>query len=126
MIERRYEHLDLLEYFAALSPWAIYNTNRGRNTPFHEIDEFMYRRKWRLGRMGKQVTNAGPSHTHTQRPMVGTPARVLAPVPESGMRWAMPGERPASKLKPGEKDDVIERFDAYRAAYFGGRVKHGG
>jgi hypothetical protein len=91
----------------------VFNVNRKKDAPFFQPMAFMLRRAAR-----QQLTTERPRATHRH-------ARLVEPAPATGMRWAKPGERPPSKYAPGQSDDVIDRFDAYRAAWQAGRVKRG-
>jgi hypothetical protein len=91
----------------------VFNVNRKANATFWNPDEFMLRKRARAGGADRAVTR----HQHSQ------PALLKAPAPAEGMRWALPGERPPSKFAAGQPDDVIERFDAYRAQWSAGKVK---
>ena len=84
--------------------------NRTKEAPFFEPMAFMLRRAARRQIAGETAPER-PQHRH-------------APAP--AMRWARPGERPPSRFGPGQRDDVIERFDAYRTAWQTGRIKRGG
>jgi hypothetical protein len=116
LCKRDLERRDQEEYFAALQPWALYNIHRSANSPARTPQEFMFLQQTRLRLMGED-------QPATAAPAVGTPALLLAPAPPSGMRWALPGERPPSKYAPGTRDDVIERFDNYSAAWHAGKVR---
>jgi hypothetical protein len=84
--------------------------------------DFMLRRRARLAMDGPASVNPA----HQPAPQHGRPALLLAPVPASGMRYALPGERPPSKYAAGENDGVIERYDAYAQAFWAGRVQRNG
>jgi len=118
------EFHDTLEYYAALAPWAVFNVNRNKNVSFMEPLDFMMRRRARLAMedpaFQADASPARPRHSHG-----GTPAVLLQPVPTTGVRYAVKGERPPSRFAPGQADGVIDRFDAYVAACGAGRVKHG-
>jgi hypothetical protein len=73
-----------LEYLACLPTAAVYNVNRGRSQRFIQPRDLM-----------------SPRHHRS------------AAAPSPAMRYARPGERPPSRLVPGESDGVIERFDAW-------------
>jgi hypothetical protein len=107
---------DMLEYHAALAPWAVFNVNRAKETPFMEPLDFMLQRRARLS-----------IHEPTPAPatMQGRPAVLVAPVPPGG-RYALPGERPPSRFAPGQSDGVIESYDAYAQAFWSGRVRRYG
>jgi hypothetical protein len=96
-----------MEYYAALAPWAVYNVYRGKDAPMWEPTEFMLRRKVRLMMAGDEPL----PQPHQQ----GTPAILRAPVPATGMRYALPGERPPSKFSAENPDTLIDRFDAWVA-----------
>jgi len=83
------------------------------------VNDFMLRRQYREQQEGAPA-EAPP------RPRRGRPAILLAPVPKTGMRYALPGERPPSKFAPGESDGVIERYDAYARAFHAGGVRRHG
>jgi hypothetical protein len=126
---RNIEHRDFLEYCAALSPWAAFMTHRAKDAPMLEPLDFAFWRKARMKLNEDAAPAAGPPgsfHTPPASPRNGRPAVLVAPVPETGMRYAKPGERPPSKYAPGEDDGVIARYDAYAAAYWSGKVKHHG
>lgn len=114
LCERDIERQDQLEYLAALSPWATFNVNRRKDAPFLDPIIFMMRRQARLSLDSKP-----------EPVKAGRAAVLVAPAPAQGMRWAKPGERPPSKYAPGERDDVIERFDIYRTQFYAGKVTHG-
>jgi len=105
LIERDLEFHDTLEYYAALAPWAVFNVNRAKNASFMDPMEFMMRRRARLA-----LVDPMP------KPAQGRPAILLAPLPTTGVRPAIKGERPPSRFAPGQSDGVIERFDAYLMA----------
>jgi hypothetical protein len=109
----------LLEYYAALAPWAVFNANRKQDAPFIEPFDLMLRRRARI------ALDDTPKAT-APTPTRGRPALLLAPVPATGMRYAVKGERPPSKYAPGENDGVIERYDAYAKAFWSGGVKRHG
>ena len=114
-MERDIEYHDSLEYYAALAPWATFNVNRSKDSPMMDPLDFMARRKHRLAYQGE------PEQPKRPAPMQGRPAILLAPVPTTGKRYAVKGERPASRFAPGQSDGVIERFDAYTVAAGRGR-----
>jgi hypothetical protein len=123
LIERDLEHQDMLEYCAALAPWAVFNVNRGKDAEFMQPLDFMLRRRARVAM--RDETETETTAPAVPRPQQGTPAHLVAPVPPGG-RYALPGERPPSKYKPGQNDNVIERFDAYAAAFWSGKVRRNG
>ena len=119
---RDLEHQDMLEFFAALAPWAVFNVNRAKDVAFLQPQDFMLRRRARL----LFDADEPPEAEHQPlRQYSGRPARLLAPVPPQG-RCAIKGERPPSKYAPGQSDGVIERFDAYAQAFHSGKVKRYG
>jgi hypothetical protein len=115
--DRYIDEQDFYEYCAALSPWAIYNTNRSKEVQPYQPKQFMFLTQAREAIM--QPQSVKPSHNHA--PM--RPARILAPVPAEGARWAKPGERPPSRYAPGESDQVIEQYDAWVRQWRTGGVK---
>ena len=86
--------------------------------------EFMYQHKARADMRANRAQTL-QERSRAGRPSIGTPARIVAPTPATGARWAKPGERPPSKYAPGENDDVIERYDAWAAQFHAGKVKRG-
>jgi hypothetical protein len=116
LVERDLEFHDNLEYYASLSPWAVFNVNRSKGVAFMDPTDFMMRRRSRLRLVGVPSPESPPQ---------GRPAILLAPVPTTGVRPALKGERPASRFAPGQNDGVIERFDAYVMARSSGKVQHG-
>jgi hypothetical protein len=108
----------LLEYYAALAPWAVFSVNRKQDAPLLEPFDLMLRRRARMAPDAPKATTPTPTR--------GRPALLLAPVPATGMRYAVKGERPPSKYSPGENDGVIERYDAYAKAFWSGGVKRHG
>jgi hypothetical protein len=79
--------------------------------------DFMFRRRARLAMDGDAPDATLPATSY------GRPAVLLAPVPETGARYALKGERPPSRYAPGQSDGVIERYDAYAQAFWSGRVR---
>ena len=113
----------MLEFFAALAPWATFNVNRAKDVAFLQPQDFMLRRRARLLFDADEPEQAA-APVAARQPS-GRPARLLAPVPPQG-RCAIKGERPPSKYAPGQSDGVIERFDAYAQAFHSGKVKRYG
>jgi hypothetical protein len=113
-VERHLEHQDRLQYNAALAPWATFNVNRKEGAAFMSPLDFMVPRS----ELWRERKNEPPT-TPTQQ---GRPAVLLAPVPKTGVRYAVKGERPASRFAPGQNDGVIERYDAYITARTSGKA----
>ena len=82
----------------------IYNTNRRKGAKFESPDFFMLRRKAREGGRPSAVQHADPA------------------APQSGARYALPGERPPSRRAAGQPDTTIQKFDAYMKAIQGTEV----
>lgn len=108
-----------MEYFAAFICASIYNVNLKPGSPLINPDRLMARRQARL-----QLEQETQAEAPAAKQQHGRPAVILGPVPVTGARWAMKGERPPSRFAPGEKDGVIARYDAWvraRGARHGGR-----
>ena len=99
----------MLDYWAALTPYSLFNIHRKPDSPGIEISQFLIRR---------QSMHAVP----VEQPY-GTPAVILAPVPPGGKRFALPGERPPSMYGPNNPDTLIDRLDAWAVAT--GKVTRG-
>ena len=123
MLVRDIEARDFHEYCAALAPWGAFMTHRAKDGPTLDPLDFAFWRKARLKLASDEPPAANPSPPPTRGG--GRPALLLAPVPETGMRYAKKGERPPSKYAPGEDDGVIARYDAYAKAFWAKGVKHG-
>ena len=80
----------------------VYNVNRKKGAKFEQPSTFMMRKK----------AKEGTSHKH----------RVSSTTPQAGARYALPGERFPSRRAPGQKDQVIQRFDSYMKAIQGTEV----
>jgi len=85
LLARHEDAMEFSEYCAALSPWATFNINRAKHSPFRPVNFYM------------ALTN----HRKQQQPAPEPPKR----------RYALPGERPPSR-RTGP-DRVIENFDAW-------------
>ena len=107
-----------MEYCAALAPWAIFQVYRSSTAPEVSPVDLMFQSKAR-----QQVTSAQPARLP---PAQGQPAVLRAPVPISGARPAVKGERPPSKYGPNNPDPLIDRLDAYMGQRYGDKkVKRG-
>lgn len=89
--KRNESHEEFLEYLAALSPWAVFQVNRGKGTRARPPADYMY--------ISQQRRRGAP-----------------APTDQPAVRMPRPGERPPSRRPAGQRDDTIDRFDAYTQA----------
>ena len=125
LCDRDLKRQDFAEYCAALAPWGIFQVYRSSTAPEVSPVDLMFQSRARHQFVGDEGSTA-PARPPQPPPSQGRPAVLLAPVPISGARYAVRGERPPSKYGPGHPDPLIDHLDAYMGQRYGDKkVKRG-